>query len=189
MASRLVLASASPRRKSLLAQIGITPDAITPADIDEAPRSDELPRPHALRLAEEKADAVHKAGQFTLSADTVVGVGRRILSKTEDENSARDCLSLMGGRSHHVYTGVCLLGPDGQRSVKVSDTRVKVKRLTAEEIDHYIASKEWDGKAGGYAIQGLFESHIISIQGSYSGVVGLPLYTVQNMLSGMGYRS
>ena len=189
MAFKLVLASASPRRKSLLAQIGITPSAIIPADIDETPRSDELPRPHALRLAEEKAGAVHKAGQFTLSADTVVGVGRRILPKTEDEKSARECLSLMCGRSHHVYTGVCLLGPDGKRSVKVSDTRVKVKRLTAQEIDRYIASGEWDGKAGGYAIQGLFESHIISIQGSYSGVVGLPLYTVQNMLTGMGYTS
>lgn len=189
MTSRLVLASASPRRKALLAQIGITPDAITPADIDETPVAEELPRPHAYRLAEQKALAVHQTGQFTLSADTVVGVGRRILPKTEDEISARDCLRLMSGRTHHVYTGVCLIGPDGAKSVKTSDTKVKVKRLTGAEIERYIACQDWDGKAGGYAIQGLFEAYISSIQGSYSGVVGLPLYTVLNMLTGMGYKS
>ncbi|WP_017930264.1 Maf family protein [Robiginitomaculum antarcticum] len=187
MTVSLVLASASPRRKSLLAQIGIMPDVITPSDIDETPAGEELPRPHALRLAEQKALAVHVAGQFTLSADTVVGVGRRILPKTTDEAAARACLQLMSGRTHHVYTGVCLIGPDGAKSVKVSDTKVKVKRLTDGEIERYIATKEWDGKAGGYAIQGQFEAYISSIQGSYSGVVGLPLHTVQNMLSGMGY--
>ena len=187
----LILASASPRRKALLAQIGVTPSQIIPADIDETPAHAELPRPHALRLAEQKAISIvqsHKDA-FVLAADTVVGVGRRILPKTESVDEARRCITLMSGRAHRVYTGVCLIAPDGGKSVKVSETRVKVKRLSAREIDSYLESKEWDGKAGGYAIQGQFEAHIISIAGSYSGVVGLPLFETRNMLTGLGYMS
>lgn len=187
MAAPLILASASPRRLSLLAQIGITPDDIIPANIDESPLPGEKPREHALRLAREKAEALAPEDAFILAADTVVGVGRRILPKTEGEDEARKCLTLMSGRAHMVHSGVCLIGPDGRQSVKVSSTRVIFKRLTQAEIDEYIASKEWDGKAGGYAIQGLAESYIKSIAGSYSGVVGLPLHMTRNMLTGMGY--
>lgn len=187
----LILASASPRRLALLAQIGVTPSQIIPADIDETPSHAELPRPHALRLAEQKASAIaaQHSDAFILAADTVVGVGRRILPKTESRDEARRCIALMSGRAHRVFTGVCLISPAGQSSVKVSETRVKVKRLSAQEIDHYLGSNEWDGKAGGYAIQGFFESYITSISGSYSGVVGLPLFETRNMLTGLGYMS
>lgn len=186
---KLILASASPRRLSLLAQIGITPDSVRPADIDETPGPDELPRLHALRLAAEKAKAVNAPGDFILAADTVVGVGRRILPKTETPDEAEKCLRLMSGRSHRVFTGVSLIGPDGKQSSRVVETRVKMKRLTDVEIAAYIASDEWRGKAGGYAIQGYAEVFIISIIGSFSSVVGLPLYETKNLLNGMGYRS
>lgn len=187
----LVLASASPRRQSLLWQIGVTPDRIIPADIDETPGHDELPRLHALRLAEQKALAIaasHKDG-YILAADTVVGVGRRILPKTETADEARRCITLMSGRAHRVYTGVCVIAPDGRKIVRASETRVKVKRLTSAEIDDYITSDEWRGKAGGYAIQGKFEAYIAQISGSFSGVVGLPLFETRNMLTGLGYMS
>jgi len=185
----LVLASASPRRLELLAQAGIVPDAVDPADIDETPDPKELPRPHALRLAEEKARAVaaRHSGSFILAADTVVGVGRRILPKTEEADEARRCLALISGRAHRVFTGVCLIAPDGRLSSRVVDARVSVKRLSAREIDAYLASGEWQGKAGGYAIQGRAAAFIPSITGSYTAIVGLPLAETLNLLAGAGY--
>lgn len=186
---KLILASASPRRKSLLAQIGIVPDDIIAADIDETPAKEELPRPHAGRLATEKARAIAalNADAFILAADTVVGVGRRILPKAEDEESAKYCLGLLSGRSHRVYTGVCLISPDGTVRSKTVETRLKMKRLSPVELKTYLDSGEWDGKAGGYGIQGLAEAYISQIIGSYSNVVGLPVYETRNMLMGAGY--
>jgi len=186
---KLILASASPRRKSLLAQIGITPDEIVPADIDETPGSDELPKPHAQRLATEKAQEIAKTHMdaFILAADTVVGVGRRILPKAEDLESAKYCLDLLSGRSHRVYTGICVIAPDGKVRSKAVETRLKMKRLSAVEMQSYLDSKEWDGKAGGYGIQGMAEAYISQIIGSYSNVVGLPVYETRNMLIGAGY--
>lgn len=187
----LILASASPRRRDLLAQIGIVPDEIVAADIDESARAGELPRDHAMRLAVEKARAValQRPAAFVLAADTVVGCGRRILPKAEDESVARDCLALMSGRAHRVYTGVVLAGPAEEHRARVAETRVKVKHLDRHEIDAYIASGEWRGKAGGYAIQGLFAAHVVSIIGSYSNVVGLPLYETAALLNGAGWRA
>ena len=183
----LILASASPRRLQLLAQIGVVPDAVTPADIDETERPGETPRLYTVRMGREKADAVHKLGQLTLAGDTVVSVGRRILPKAENDDEVRDCLRLMSGRAHHVMTSVCLLGPDGQRSERLSDTRVILKRLSGREIEQYVASGEGIGKAGGYAIQGLASALIQRISGSYSGIVGLPLFETANLLKGAGY--
>ncbi len=186
--SKLILASASPRRAQLLAQIGIEPDAVQPADIDETPRPREMPRPYAERLGVEKAEAVHADGQYTLAGDTVVALGRRILPKAESDEEVRACLELISGRSHHVMTSVCVIGPDGRKAKRLSDTRVIVKRLTGAEIDGYIASGEGLGKAGGYAIQGLFGVHIKQISGSYTGVMGLPVFETAQLLSGLGYR-
>jgi septum formation protein len=185
----LILASASPRRQELLAQIGITPDQIIPADIDETPQAGELPRPHAQRLATEKARKIanENPGTFVLAADTVVAVGRRILPKAEDVASATYCLELLSGRSHRVFTGICLIAPDGSERSKAIETRLKMKRLSKSELTTYLASKEWDGKAGGYGIQGLAEAYISQIIGSYSNVVGLPVYETRNMLVGAGY--
>lgn len=185
----LILASASPRRRDLLAQIGVTPDEILPADIDETPKRGELPRLYAGRLAEEKAGAIaHTQPQaFILAADTVVACGRRILPKAEDEGTARACLALLSGRAHRVYTGVCLQRPDGGAPLRVVETRVKVKHLTPDEINAYIASDEWRGKAGGYAIQGVFAAHVMNLIGSYPNVVGLPLYETACLLKGAGY--
>lgn len=186
---KLILASASPRRKSLLAQIGVVPDDIIPADIDETPAKDELPRSHAGRLATEKAQEIAKAHSdaFILAADTVVGVGRRILPKAEDVESAKYCLDLLSGRSHRVFTGICLISPDGKIISKTVETRLKMKRLSPVELQTYLDSGEWDGKAGGYGIQGLAEAYISQIIGSYSNVVGLPVYETRNMLIGAGY--
>lgn len=186
--SKLVLASASPRRKQLLAQIGVTPDAISPADIDETPIPGESPRAYAERLGIEKAQAVHAEGQFTLAGDTVVALGRRILPKAETDDEVRDCLDLVSGRAHHVITSVCLIGPEGQVAKRLSDTRVIVKCLTGAEIAAYIESQEGIGKAGGYAIQGLFGAHIKQISGSYTGVMGLPVFETAQLLTGLGYR-
>ena len=185
---KLILASASPRRRALLAQIGVVPHAIRAADLDETPKRDETPRIHALRLAIGKAQAVaaKHANTHILAADTVVGVGRRILPKAEDKDTARACLDLLSGRSHRVFTGVCLIGADGKLVKKVVETRLKMKRLSLREITAYIDSGEWDGKAGGYAIQGAGESFIVHISGSYSNVVGLPLYETRNILLGAG---
>lgn len=184
----LILASASPRRVDLLAQIGIAPDAIRPADIDEAPLRDEKPREMAQRLATAKGQAVAEAGAFTLSADTVVAVGRRILPKTEAEAEARQCLELMSGRRHRVYGGVALLAPDDSLTRRLVVTDVRFKRLDRDEIDRYLASGEWRGKAGGYAIQGLAATFVAWIGGSYSNVVGLPLFETAALLKGAGYR-
>ncbi|MGK2741409.1 Maf family protein [Tepidicaulis sp. LMO-SS28] len=185
---RLVLASASPRRLELLAQAGLVPDAVVPAELDETPRKGELPRPHALRLAGEKAAAVAAAhpDDYVLAADTVVARGRRILPKTETEEEARACLALLSGASHRVYTGLCVT-QGKRRASRVVMTRVTVKRLSAQEIDAYIASGEWQGKAGGYAIQGRAGAFIPSISGSYTCVVGLPLFETVNLLTGLGF--
>ncbi len=184
----LVLASASPRRVDLLAQIGITPAAIRPADVDETPLKDEKPRELAARLALAKGQAIAQPGCFTLSADTVVGVGRRILPKADTEAEARRCLALMSGRRHRVYGGVALSRPDGGVLQRLVTTDVRFKRLEESEIAAYIASGEWQGKAGGYAIQGRAATFVAWIGGSYSNVVGLPLHETASMLRGAGFR-
>lgn len=187
---KLVLASASPRRLDLLRQIGIVPDYIEPADIDETPRRGELPAGHVVRLAEEKARAVQPrhSDAFILAADTVVACGRRILPKAEDELTARGCLALLSGRRHRVYGGVALLMPGGDVAIRRVVSQVAFKRLSEDEVTAYIASGEWQGKAGGYAIQGRAAALISWIAGSYSNVVGLPLYETAQLLSGRGYR-
>lgn len=182
--TRLVLASASPRRLALLAQIGITPDAVIAADIDETPLKKETPRALALRLARAKAEAVQADDALVLAADTVVAVGRRILPKAETETEARDCLALLSGRGHRVYTGLALRVRDGSIRSRLVETRMTFKLLTTADIDAYIASDEWRGKAGGYAAQGLAARYIVSIVGSYSSVVGLPLYETANLIEG-----
>lgn len=184
---KLVLASASPRRREWLARLGIEPDAVIPADIDETPRVAELPRDYALRMAREKARIVDGAGAHVLAGDTVVAAGRRILPKAEDEATARDCLQLLSGRRHRVFSAVSLAYPDGTTRDKLSETQLKFKRLSSAEIDAYIASGEWEGKAGGYAIQGMAEALIPWIQGSHSGVVGLPLYETRVLLKAAGF--
>ena len=187
---RLVLASASPRRRDLLNQIGVLPDDVIPADIDETPLKQETPRQLAERLAVQKCDAVADglgAGAFVLAADTVVAVGRRLLDKAHTADQARGYLELMSGRSHRVLTGVSIVSPDGRRSTRVVESKVKLKRLSSLEIDVYLSSGEWDGKAGGYGIQGLAAAFIIDISGSYTGIVGLPLYETAAMLTGLGY--
>lgn len=187
---QLVLASASPRRRDLLAQIGLKPDRISPADIDETARGGELPGPLAERLAVEKARAVEagaQTGAFVLAADTVVAVGRRILPKPQTEAEAHACLGLMSGRRHRVYCGVALLAPGGGLSSRLVVSRVGFKRLTSAEIDTYLASKEWEGKAGGYAIQGRAALFVRWIEGSYSAIVGLPLFETGQLLRGAGF--
>jgi septum formation protein len=186
---RLILASASPRRKDLLARIGVGPDAIDPADIDETPGKGELPRDYAIRMAAEKAAAVaprHK-GALVLAADTVVAVGRRILPKTESEEEARDCLGLLSGRRHRVHSAVMLVDAEGRTRNRLSTTIVTFKRLTDAEIAAYLDSGEWHGKAGGYAIQGRAEAWVRFLSGSHSGVVGLPLYETRALLEAAGY--
>ncbi|MGD9965652.1 MAG: nucleoside triphosphate pyrophosphatase [Hyphomonadaceae bacterium] len=182
MKPRLVLASASPRRLALLAQIGIAPDEIIAADIDETPLPGETPRNLALRLARAKAQAVTAEGAIVLAADTVVAVGRRVLPKAETETEARACLRLLSGRSHRVYTGVAVRGPSGAVRERLVETRVAFKVLSHQEVHAYVASGEWRGKAGGYAAQGLAGRYITSIVGSYSSIVGLPLHETANLL-------
>ena len=186
----LVLASASPRRLELLRQIGIVPDHVEPADIDETPRRGELPAGHVVRLAEAKARAVwpRYPDAFILAADTVVACGRRILPKAENEATARACLDLLSGRRHRVYGGVALLTPAGELATRRVISQVAFKRLSEEELAAYLASGEWHGKAGGYAIQGHAAALIPWIAGSYSNVVGLPLYETVQLLAGRGYR-
>lgn len=182
----IILASASPRRVDLLQQIGVKPTQIIPADIDETPLDKELPRDLAMRLALQKAQAVSKEhkGSFILAADTVVACGRRALPKAETAEEARKCLKLLSGRKHHVYGGLCIITDQGIERTRLCDTIVKFKRLTNQDIDAYIQSGEWEGKAGGYAIQGLAASYISFIQGSYSNVVGLSLYDTMQVLRG-----
>ncbi len=184
---RLVLASASPRRGELLARIGIVPDSVEPADIDETAFPGEVPRLHVMRLAAAKAAVVaaRYPDAVILAADTVVAVGRRILPKTEDEAQARTCLELLSGRRHRVMTAVTVITRGAARH-RMSNTIVTFKVLTAAEIDHYITSGEWHGKAGGYAIQGRAEGFVRFLSGSHSGVVGLPLYETRSLLLSAG---
>ncbi len=186
---RLILASASPRRLDLLARIGVIPDAIEPADIDESVPSGELPRDHALRLASEKAAAValRFPDALVLAADTVVAVGRRILPKVEDETTLRQCMALLSGRRHRVMTGVALALPGGGQRRRVVETTIAIKRLSAQEIDFYAAQDEWRGKAGGYALQGYGEVYVRHLAGSYSNVVGLPLGETRHLLKSAGF--
>ncbi|SMH33554.1 septum formation protein [Azospirillum lipoferum] len=192
-APRLVLASASPRRLDLLRQIGIVPDAVDPADLDETPLPRELPPQHALRLAGEKAACVaaRHPDSWILAADTVVACGRRILPKAEQETEARKCLDLLSGRRHRVYGGVVLLVPDAEggkrRLERLVRTDVTFKALSKAEVESYIASNDWHGKAGGYAIQGRAAALVRWIGGSYSNVVGLPLHEVAGLLHGAGF--
>jgi septum formation protein len=185
-----VLASASPRRLELLRQVGLMPDCIDPADIDETPRRGELPPTHAMRLAQEKAQAVipRHPGAYILAADTVVACGRRILPKTEDEASARSCLELLSGRRHRVHGAVVLMSPDGRLVSRRVESQVAFKRLSQAEIGAYLRTGEWQGKAGGYAIQGRAAALIRWVSGSYSNVVGLPLFETTQLLAGRGYR-
>ena len=184
---RLVLASASPRRLALLAQIGLTPDRIVPTEIDETPLLRELPRAHAERLARAKADAVDAPGCFVLAADTVVAAGRRILPKATTEAEARTCLTLLSGRRHRVMTAVVLRAPDGRRAQRLAESVVGFARLTPGQLHAYLAGGEWRGKAGGYAIQGHAASFVRFLSGSYSNVVGLPLFETAQLLRGLGW--
>ena len=185
----LILASASPRRLDLLAQIGLAPDLIDPAEIDETPLPGETARLLALRLARAKAAAVaeRRAGAFVLAADTVVAVGRRLLGKPEDEADAARMLALLSGRAHRVLSAVAVAGPESRSAARLSETRVRFKRLTAAEIDAYLASGEWAGKAGAYGVQGRAGAFVTALNGSYTGVVGLPLYETRALLIGLGY--
>ena len=191
---KVILASASPRRLALLQQIGIEPVAMLPADIDEVPKKGESPRSLAVRLAGEKAALAVRAARlkpeladaFLVAADTVVSVGRRILPKCELTEEAEQCLRLLSGRAHRVHTGLCVVTPWGHTRRRLVETRVRFKRLSGIEMDEYIACGEWRGKAGGYAIQGRAGSFVIKLIGSYTSVVGLPLYETMNLLQGEG---
>ncbi|MBL4757072.1 MAG: Maf-like protein [Rhizobiales bacterium] len=190
--SELVLASGSPRRLALLEQVGLVPDQLRPAEIDETPKKSELPRALATRLARAKAETVFAAikrdgkieSAYILAADTVVSVGRRILGKAELLDEAASSLALLSGRSHRVYTAVVLVTPEGKYRTRVVETRVRFKRLSRDELDAYLASGEWRGKAGGYAIQGIAGSFVMKLIGSYTNVVGLPLYETLRLLEG-----
>ncbi len=193
---KLILASGSPRRVELLDQIGVKPDRLMPMDLDESPGKSEHPKSLARRLAGDKAKAARKAikkdpqwgNSFILAADTVVSVGRRILPKAELIEEANNALHLLSGRNHRVYSGVCIVTPDGSIRQKVVETRLRFKRIPRAEIEHYLDSGEWRGKAGAYAIQGIAGSFVVKLVGSYSNVVGLPLYETSNLLIGEGYN-
>jgi septum formation protein len=192
---KLVLASASPRRLALLEQAGLVADLLSPADVDETPRRRETPRALSLRLAGDKAKAAAAAPLvqalagpvFVVAADTVVAVGRRVIPKPQSVEEATAALELLSGRSHHVYTSVCVITPQGASRSRVVDTKVRFKRLTREDIECYLMSDEWRDKAGGYAIQGRADAFVRSLNGSYTGVVGLPLYEVMALLQGNGF--
>ena len=192
---KLVLASGSPRRLALINQAGIEPEALRPADLDETPLRGELPRACANRLARAKADAALEMvrlddelkGAYILSADTVVAVGRRILPKAELLDQAAQCLRLLSGRNHRVHSAVCLVTPNESFRQRLVETRVRFKRLSDDDIEAYLASGEWRGKAGGYAAQGIAGSFIVKLVGSYTNVVGLPLYETTTLLAGEGY--
>jgi septum formation protein len=184
---RLILASQSPRRLELLARLGVTPDAVIPADIDETPLKSELPIIYARRMAAAKAAAVAQAGALTLAADTVVAAGRRVLPKTESEAEARGCLSLLSGRRHRVHSALTLVDGEGRARHRLSSSIVIFKPLSAAELDAYLASGEWRGKAGGYAIQGRAEALVRALSGSFSGVMGLPLFETRALLRAAGY--
>jgi len=192
---KLVLASGSPRRLALLQQAGIEPDALLPADVDETPLKSETPRELARRLARSKAEVARKTARngedlrdaFIISADTVVSVGRRVLPKAEVVDEAAACLRLLSGRTHRVYTAVCVITPKDAIRERFVETRVRFKRLSRDELERYLASGEWRGKAGGYAIQGLAGTFVVKLVGSYTNVVGLPLYETVSLLDGEGF--
>ncbi len=192
---KLVLASGSPRRLSLINQVAIEPDALRPADIDETPKRGELPRAYATRLARNKAETAlgmvriddELKGAYILAADTVVAVGRRILPKAELHDEAAQCLRLLSGRNHRVHTAICLVTPKETFRQRYVETRVRFKRLSEQDIEAYLASGEWRGKAGGYAAQGIAGGFIVKLVGSYSNIVGLPLYETLTLLGGEGY--
>jgi nucleoside triphosphate pyrophosphatase len=192
---KLVLASGSPRRLALLNQAGIEPDTLLPAAVDEMPKKGELPRAYATRLARAKAEAAlvtvrreeDLQGAFVVAADTVVAVGRRILPKAELLDEAAQCLRLLSGRNHRVYTGVCMVTPKEAFRQRLVESRVRFKRLSKEDLEAYLASGEWRGKAGGYAVQGLAGTFVVKVVGSYSNIVGLPLYETLSLLGGEGY--
>ncbi len=183
----LVLASASPRRLELLARIGVVPDQVMPAEIDETPQKAELPHRLAARLAREKALALPPLDALVLAADTVVGVGRRLLGKPADADEARRFLTLLSGRRHRVHTGLALRLPDGRLRERLVESCVTFQRLTEQQLDAYLETGEWQGKAGGYAIQGRAEAFVRFLSGSHSNVVGLPLYETTQMLRGCGW--
>jgi septum formation protein len=192
---KLVLASASPRRLALLEQVGLTPDALRPASVDETPRKGEVPHHLVRRLARAKAEASRKlvraepefANSFVLAADTAVSVGRRILGKAEMEHEAARALELLSGRAHRVHTAIALVMPDDRWHERVVETRIRFRRLSRSEMEAYLASGEWKGKAGGYAIQGIAGSFVVKLIGSFTNVVGLPLTEVVNLLQGEGF--
>ncbi|WP_374547404.1 Maf family nucleotide pyrophosphatase [Rhodoblastus sp.] len=192
---RLALASGSPRRLALLQQVGLAPDALLPADLDESPGRNESPRKLAARLALEKARVGAKTahgreelqGAYIVAADTVVCVGRRILPKCETSEDADLCLRLLSGRAHRVYTGVTVIDPSGRERSRLAEARLRFKRLSGKEIAAYVASREWHGKAGGYAIQGVAGGFVVKLVGSYTAVVGLPLHETVSLLEGLGY--
>lgn len=192
---KLVLASGSPRRLALLNQAGLEPDSLRPANVDETPKKGELPRSCATRLARAKAEAALRSvqlddelrGAFIIAADTVVAVGRRILPKAELVDEAAQCLRLLSGRNHRVYTSICIVTPKEAFRQRLVETRVRFRRLTEEDIQAYIASGEWRGKAGGYAVQGIAGSFAVKLVGSYTSVVGLPLYETVALLGGEGF--
>lgn len=199
---KLILASASPRRLALLNQVGIDPDLLLPAEIDETPGKRELPRALVKRLARQKAETAREradapgagmlaaddtAGRLILAADTIVSVGRRILPKAETQDQAEDCLRLLSGRAHRVYTALCLITAKDRTRLRLVESRVRFKRLSKTELTAYLESGEWAGKAGGYAIQGLAAAFVVKLNGSYSNVVGLPIHDAVALLSGEGY--
>lgn len=192
---KLVLASGSPRRLALLGQIGVEPDRVLPTSVDETPKRGEVPRNLARRLAHEKLDAAlaslkgeaDAAGALVLAADTVVSVGRRVLPKAETIEEAAACLRLLSGRSHRVHTALAFANARGHIRRRLVETRVRFKRLSREDVESYIASGEWRGKAGGYAVQGFAGAFVVKLNGSYSNVVGLPLYETMALLTGEGY--
>jgi len=187
---RFILASFSPRRRDLLNQVRLPPDLVDPPDLDESPMRDELPVPYALRVAQAKAQIVARRhmDSFVLAADTVVTCGRRILSKADDIETARGCLQRLSGRRHRVVGGIALVTPQGKLLARAVTTMVAFKRLSPSEIEDYLASGEWRGKAGGYAVQGLAARYVREIRGSYSNVVGLPLFETINLLAGQGFK-
>jgi len=192
---QLVLASGSPRRLHLLQQAGIDPEHLSPVNADETPQKGEVPRSLAKRLCREKAalalENVNRSeelkGSYILAADTVVGLGRRVLPKTAMLDEASMCLRLLSGRNHRVYTGITLITPSGSMRHRLVETRVRFKRLSRDEMEAYLGSGEWRGKAGGYAIQGIAGSFVVKLVGSYTNVVGLPLYETVSLLTGEGY--
>jgi septum formation protein len=184
---RLILASASPRRLELLARLGVVPDSVVPADIDETPHKGEIPNLYACRMAMEKGAAVAEPGSLVLAADTVVAAGRRILPKTESEDEARAAMALLSGRRHRVHSAVAVTDAQGRTRTRLSTSIVAFKRLSTDDIEAYLASAEWRGKAGGYAIQGRAEALVRMLSGSHSGVMGLPLYETRALLRAAGY--